>query len=189
MGSHGTCTMSPCDLRQDFQVSFGSNANHSGSSLDTDSLADTLKKTWRNSLLRGFASWLCSWTADTFFLGHSVYTVPIAYLYGCHQADREDSHTKPLLASIMNEWLTHIETPLHAFNSPVSSTKQVTTWEGPWSTQQRLEPQCQTPLWQDACFSKSSYHVLLSPHIRCRLWSVSSSSTRITSSSKKKESE
>lgn len=177
-----------CALRPDFQVSFGSNANHSGSSLDTDSLADTLKKTWRNSLLRGFASWLCSWTAEPFFLGHSVYTVPTAYLYGYYQADREDSHTKPLLASVMNERLIHIQTPLHAFNSPVSSSKQVTTWEGPWSTQQRLEPQCQTPLWQDACFSKPSYHVL-SPHIRCRLWSVSSSSTRITSSSKKKERE
>lgn len=136
IGSHGTCMMSPCDLRQDFQVSFGSNANHSGSSLDTDSLANTLKKTWRNSLLRGFASWLCSWPFLFRALCiHNSHCISLWLLSG--QWQRRQSHTEPLLASSMNEWLIHIEPPLHAFNSSVSSTKQVTTSESPWSTQQR----------------------------------------------------
>lgn len=113
---------------------------------------------------------------------HSSHCISLWLLSG--QWQRRQSHTEPLLASSMNEWLIHIEPPLHAFNSSVSSTKQVTTSEGPWSTQQRLEPQC-----QDACFSEPSYHVLLNPRIRCRLWSVSSSSTGITSSSIKKEHE
>lgn len=69
---------------------------------------------------------------------HSSHCISLWLLSG--QWHRRQSHTEPLLASSMNEWLIPTEPPLHAFNSSVSSTKQVTTSEGPWSTQRRLDP-------------------------------------------------
>lgn len=73
-------------------------------------------------------------------LGHSTYTVPL-HLFMIISRPVTEKTKSHWATSVMNEWLIHIETSLHAFDSPVSSAKvQVTIWQGPWSIQWRVSP-------------------------------------------------
>lgn len=157
---HGTCMyMSSCDVRQGIQVSFGSNVNHSGSSLLQDLWRLNICKQPEENSLSVFAFWLHpqlyswpSWACCT----HNCLSIFLWVLLG--QWQRRQNHTEPLLARVM-PWMAHS----HRTTSPCFSFNY-------WLS--RILLKSPVKIIDPRVKSFCSNHVLLNLGIRWRLWSL-----------------